>query len=385
MISVRETVWFKSSATQNIIQMFESSDCEAFFVGGCVRNSLMNLPATDIDMATPLLPDDVMRLAKIAGLKVIPTGVAHGTVTVVSNKVPFEITTFRRDVSTDGRRATVAYSKSLEQDASRRDFSMNALYASLDGDIIDPLCGLTDLKAREVRFIGNPVDRIKEDYLRILRFFRFFATYGDHTAGLDSSALAACAQNLEGLKALSGERVGAEILKLLEASDPCSAIGAMEAAGVLNVVLPGATGRTLYPFVTLEFVADPIARLAALGCEDADVRLKLSKKQALKLRLFKSSIGDGRSLDEISNVDGADVALTIAALRAAIFETHLPADLESQILFAAQQSFPIEARDLMPNFVGKELGLALKKLHRAWLQSGFALTKSELLEKLETK
>ncbi|RPE64696.1 poly(A) polymerase [Pacificibacter maritimus] len=385
MNSVKNKSWFTAEATQQVIRMFRDAGSSAYFVGGCVRNSLMELDATDIDMATPLRPDEVMELAKISGLKVIPTGLEHGTVTVVALGVPFEITTFRRDVTTDGRRATVAFAKTLEQDASRRDFSINALYADLSGEIIDPLAGLPDLQQRIVRFIGDPNKRIKEDYLRILRFFRFYTAYGNPSNGLDSNGVAACAQNLDGLATLSRERIGAEMLKLLAAPDPCLAIGAMEASGVLQAILPAASGRTLYPFVSMEFATDPIARLAALGGDTPIERLKLSKKQGAKLNLLRSSMGDGRSLSEISNIDGAQVALAVAALRAATFETPMDPNIEAQILEAEKQVFPVSAQDLMPRLSGKDLGLALKTLHHTWLQSGFKLTKTELLKKLEAK
>jgi poly(A) polymerase len=385
MNSVEKCTWFQSKATQTLIGMFKSAGKEAFFVGGCVRNSLMGVPVTDLDMSTPMRPEDVMALAKSVGLKVIPTGLEHGTVTVVVAGEPFEITTFRRDVATDGRRAVVAFSYSLEDDARRRDFSMNALYADLDGKVLDPLGGLTDLQDRYVRFIGEPRDRIREDYLRILRLFRFHAVYGDPLAGLDPEALAACAQNLDGLAGLSKERVGSEIVKLMSASDPSTAIGAMEGSGVLQAILPGASGRMLYPYLSQEYAIDPMARLAALSGECAAKRLKLSKKQAARLALFQSLIGDARGLSEIAFVEGAEIALSVAALRAAAFEQPLQAGLRAEINAASEQVFPVRAQDLMPVYVGAELGAALKMLQRAWLDSGFALTKTELLNLLEAK
>lgn len=365
--------------------MFKSAGKDAFFVGGCVRNSLMGVAVTDLDMSTPLRPETVMDLAHSAGLKVIPTGLEHGTVTIIVDGEPFEITTFRRDVTTDGRRAVVAFSDSLDDDAGRRDFSMNALYADLDGRVLDPLGGLTDLQNRYVRFIGAPQDRIREDYLRILRLFRFHAVYGDPLAGLDPEALAACAQNLDGLSGLSKERVGSEIVKLVSASDPSTAIGAMEGSGVLQAILPGASGRTLYPYLSQEYAVDPMARLAALGAESAAARLKLSKKQAARLALFQSSIGDMRGLSEIAFVEGAEIALSVAALRAAAFEQPLQAGLRAEINAASEQVFPVKAQDLMPVYMGAELGAALKMLQRAWLDSNFALTKTELLNLLEAK
>lgn len=385
MTSVKAHDWFQAEATQAVIKMFRSAGRSAYFVGGCIRNSLMDVPVTDLDISTPMRPEDVIELAKSAGLKAIPTGIEHGTITVIVEGEPFEITTFRRDVDTDGRRAVVAFSDSLEEDACRRDFTMNALYVDLDGAVLDPLGGITDLMARKVRFIGVPQDRIREDYLRILRFFRFHAVYGDADAGLDADALAGCAENLDGLSGLSKERVGSEIIKLLSARDPSLAIGAMEATGVLQAILPGASGRSLYPYVLQEFHIDPVARLAALGGEDAGPLLKLSKKQSMRLAQFKTAMGNGRPVDEIAYEEGAGIALCIAALRAAVFEQPLHADIRSHILAASQQVFPVRAQDLMPDYTGAELGAALKMLQRAWLASGFALTKAKLMEILEAK
>lgn len=385
MSSVKACDWFQSDATQTIIDMFKAADQQAYFVGGSVRNSLMDVPVTDLDLSTPMPPEEVMTLAKSVGLKVIPTGIDHGTVTVIVKGEPFEITTFRRDVTTDGRRAVVAFADTMTEDARRRDFTMNAIYADLNGDVLDPLGGLDDLQAKRVRFIGQAQDRIREDYLRILRFFRFHAVYGDDAAGLDADALAACAMNLEGLKGLSKERVGAEIVKLVGARDPSTAIGAMEQSGVLQVILPGASGRSLYPYVMQEFHIDPMARLAALGGENGATLLKLSKKQAVRLGVYQEATGSGRSIDEIAFSEGAEIALCVAALRAAVFEQPLQAGVKEQVLAASEQVFPISAQDLMPKYTGAELGAALKMLQRAWLDSGFALTKAKLMQILETK
>ena len=167
--------WLSSDAAQTVCRMLTDAGYQAWFVGGCVRNALIDAPVSDLDLSTNARPDTVVELAKAAGLKAIPTGIDHGTITVVAGGEPFEITTFRKDVATDGRRATVAFADDMESDARRRDFTMNALYADQDGIVADPLNGLPDLQARRVRFIENPDQRIKEDYLRILRFFRFHA------------------------------------------------------------------------------------------------------------------------------------------------------------------------------------------------------------------
>ena len=244
--------WISHPGTQALCAALEGAGYRALFVGGCVRNALLGEPVADIDIATDATPEAVSNLAQSAGFKVVPTGVEHGTVTVVAEGRPHEVTTFRRDVETDGRRAVVAFSDRIEEDAERRDFTMNALYADRQGRVIDPLDGLPDLQARRVRFVGDAETRIREDYLRILRFFRFHAAYGDPAGGLDTEGLAACAALAAGLETISKERITAELRKLLAARDPAPSIAAMAQSGILIRILPGADPRALAPLVHLE-------------------------------------------------------------------------------------------------------------------------------------
>ena len=181
--------WLNAPETARLFAALTAGGGEARFVGGCVRNALIGAPVADLDIATDIVPDEVVRRLEAAGIAAVPTGIAHGTVTAIVDHKPFEITTLRRDVSTDGRRATVAFTTDWREDAARRDFTFNALYATAAGEVIDMTGGLADLEARQVRFIGEPAHRIAEDYLRILRFFRFHAWYG--RGELDSSGLAA--------------------------------------------------------------------------------------------------------------------------------------------------------------------------------------------------
>ena len=244
--------WLEDPVTRAVCRALTGPGHQALFVGGCVRNALLGRPVADIDIATDATPEEVTALAGAAGLHPVPTGIEHGTVTVVAEGRPFEVTTFRRDVETFGRRAVVAYTRDIAEDAARRDFTMNALYAGPDGTVVDPLGGLPDLLARRVRFVGDPAARIAEDYLRILRFFRIHAWYGDPASGLDADGLAACAAAQGGLARLSRERVGAETAKLLAAADPAPAVAAMAAAGILARVLPGADATPLAALVHLE-------------------------------------------------------------------------------------------------------------------------------------
>ena len=200
--------WIENAATQVVCDALTLQGFQALFVGGCVRNALLGVDVSDIDIATDAAPEDVVECARLAGLKSIPTGIDHGTITVVSAGIPHELTTFRSDTETDGRHAKVRFSKSILEDAVRRDFTMNAIYADPAGFVVDPLNGIPDLNARHVRFIGDAEARIREDYLRSLRFFRFTAWYGDPALGIDPDGLAAVAANLDGLEGLSRERVG---------------------------------------------------------------------------------------------------------------------------------------------------------------------------------
>ncbi|MGN6517532.1 MAG: CCA tRNA nucleotidyltransferase [Rhizomicrobium sp.] len=240
---------------------------EARFVGGVVRNALLGRAVGDIDIATPLTPDAVTKRLEAAGLKAVPTGIEHGTITAISNGHPYEVTTLRRDVSTDGRRAVVAFTTDWDEDAQRRDFTMNALYADAGGAVFDSVGGVADLKAGKVRFVGDPVRRIREDYLRILRLFRFHAWYGK--GDLDKAALHAAAAEKAGMKQLSGERIAKEMLKLLGAEDPVPVLRAMAASGILSEILPGELNISrLERLAAIDaanfFAPDPILRLAAL-------------------------------------------------------------------------------------------------------------------------
>ncbi|WP_431978972.1 CCA tRNA nucleotidyltransferase [Shimia aestuarii] len=375
--------WLESSHTQRVCAMLTSAGYQALFVGGCVRNALYNTDVNDIDIATDARPQKVLALAKETGLNAIPTGIDHGTITVVCDHEPFEITTFRKDVETDGRRAVVAFSEDVEDDARRRDFTMNAIYARPNGEVVDPLGGLEDLRARRVRFIDDADQRIREDYLRILRFFRFHAFYGDRDNGMDADALAAIAANSSGIETLSNERIGAEMLKLLSAPDPAPSVAAMRACGALGWIFSGADDRALAPLVHLEALVkadvDPVRRLAALGGQGVEEALRLSKKASKRLAEYRNGIALGAGPAELGYRYGVERALSIILLRSALLETPMPEDCVSDIKRGAGSVFPIQPADLMPSYEGAALGRELKKLEALWVQSDFTLGRTELL------
>lgn len=351
----------------------------AWFVGGCVRNGLLGIAASDIDICTDALPLQVMAAAEAAGLKAVPTGIDHGTVTVIAGGKPFEITTLRRDVETDGRHAKVAFTDQLAEDAARRDFTMNALYATRDGEVLDPNGrGLRDLKNRHVRFIGDANARIAEDYLRILRFFRFHAWYADQDKGIDSDGLGACAAGIEGLATLSAERVSSEIMTLLRARDPSPAVAAMDHAGVLAAVLPGAMSASLTLLTRLEgdLQPDAIRRLAALGGDASGLRL--SKAHAKRLALYREEMGAVTKPGALGYHHGADAAADILTLRGLITEQPPSKQARTRAKAGAEATFPVKAADL-PHLQGPALGAHLKFLEAHWIDSDFSLAKADLL------
>lgn len=373
--------WLQAKAPQIVLALLNADGGAGYVVGGCVRNALMGRAITDLDMATSLVPTEVIARAAAAGLRVIPTGIEHGTVTVVAHGSPFEVTTFRSDVETDGRHAKVAFSTSIIEDAKRRDFTMNALYANQSGEVIDPLNGLPDLHAGRVRFIGDADDRVAEDYLRILRFFRFQAWYGSSDLGLDVDALSACAGGIEGLGQIARERIGAEMVKLMTAPDPSLAVSAMAQTGVLNAVVEGGVTNILPVFVHLsaDLDVDPMARLAAVTGDVSTLRL--SNAQQKRFAIYRAEMGSTTAAAALGREHGFEVGALCLALRAAMFER--PLNGLNDVRRGAEAVFPLVAADLMPAYSGAELGAALRDAKDRWIASDFALTKDDLIEGLE--
>ena len=282
--------WRRRRGMKRLLKALGADDGLTRYVGGAVRDDLLGLPVSDIDLATRMRPDEVVERLEAVGVKVVPTGIAHGTVTAVSDGLPVEITSLRRDVTTDGRRATIAYTDDWQEDAARRDFTLNALSADpKTGEIFDYFGGREDLEARRVRFIGDPIERIAEDHLRILRFFRFHARFG--TGDPDPAALEACAARANDLMALSRERIADELLKLLAMPDPSPTVRVMLDRAILKPVLPEiepGSLATLKRVIAAEREAiiepDALRRLAALLppeellAEKIAVRLRLSNK-----------------------------------------------------------------------------------------------------------
>lgn len=313
MTRLTDQPWLTDPATRAVMAALEAAGGEgcARFVGGCVRNALMGRPIDDIDIATTLTPGQTEKAIRGAGLKAVPTGIVHGTVTAVADRRPFEITTLRRDVTTDGRNATVAFTDDWAEDAARRDFRLNALYADAEGQVFDPTGqGVEDAAAGRIVFVGDPATRIREDYLRILRFFRFFAWYGQ--GEMDAPGLAACRELATGMTRLSAERVSKELMKLLAAEDPRPAIHAMARTGVLTQVLPDAADLALFDAV-VDLTDDPVERLGAMLPLDAD----LLRRVAEGLRLPNAT--RDRMTDMAQAAADVDLDLTDHGLRVAVY------------------------------------------------------------------
>jgi poly(A) polymerase len=294
-VKIDPAKWRSSRGMERLLDALGADLGLTRYVGGAVRDDLLDLPVSDVDLATRLEPQEVVSRLEKARIKAVPTGIDHGTVTAVSDGHPYEVTTLRRDVSTDGRRATVAFTSDWQEDAARRDFTINALSADpSSGEVFDYFGGLDDLANRHVRFIGDPLKRIAEDHLRILRYFRFHARFGRGEP--DSSALEACTARANDLMALSRERIADELLKLLSLSDPTSTVAIMLNRGILNPVLPEISFDGIARLEALILAEqhsgiepDGLRRLAALLPRNADVaqstavRLKLSNKARKRL------------------------------------------------------------------------------------------------------
>lgn len=390
--------WLTAPASRAVMAALEAvRPGGARYVGGCVRNTLRGLAADDIDVATQILPEDVMAALTAAGIRALPTGIEHGTVTAIHDGVPVEITTLRRDVETDGRRAVVAFSEDWAEDAARRDFRMNAIYAGADGTLHEVVPGsVADALAGRVIFIGDGDQRLIEDYLRILRFYRFNAWYG---AGIDAEGQAACARQKSGLAKIAAERIWKELKRTLAAPDPSAAMLAMEEAGVLGEVLPTASTALLPGLVAAEIAAgldpDPMRRLMALlprrqrDAGETAAHLKLSNEESARLSGWADA-----ALPHVLGADEAAIAETFyrfgpaAVLDRAVVEAASGAggDLGGVAHFAAswqRPKFPLGGADaLSAGLKGPAIGQALGRLEEAWIASGFTLSREALLSQL---
>lgn len=381
--------WMKAPAPSAVFAALAAGGVTARFVGGCVRDAVLGQPIGDLDLCTPAPPDRVMALARQAGLKAVPTGIEHGTVTVVVERMPVEVTTLRRDVETDGRRAVVAYTDDWAEDAARRDLTLNALYLDPDGTVYDPVgTGLADARAGRIRFVGDPATRIREDVLRILRFFRFWARFGREA--LDPAGLAACTALADRIPGLSGERVWSELARLLVARRAAEALGAMGRAGVAAWLWPGgaridAAVGVIAVEQALGLDPDAVRRLAALiadpGALDAAAeRLRLSRAETARVRATLAADGAPAADDRTRRAriyrSGGSTYVDARILRAAAAgepPEAVRADLDLAAAWTPPR-FPLGGRDVAALGVppGPATGRLLRAVEEAWIRDDFA-------------
>ncbi len=406
------TGWLVAPKTRTLMAALQAGGAEVRFVGGCVRDAIAQRVVSDIDVATPELPETVMERLAAAKIKAVPTGIKHGTITAVVKGQPFEVTTLRRDVSTDGRHAEVAFTDDWLEDAKRRDFTINAMSANADGDIFDPFGGISDLAAGRVRFVGRAEDRVDEDYLRILRFFRFFAHYGRPPADLD--ARTACRSRAAKLSGLSGERVRNELLKILLAPDPADAAVRMAGENVLVEILPQAGDVVRLRMLNwLETRAiridgvspDPIRHLAALLKPNADAaavatRLRLSNADRDRLKRmvapaadFDPDVGEvaeQRTIRALGNEPATDAALLAWAGELAD-AGHLPRPRTERWIAILERCkswtppvFPLSGADVLALGVprGEPVGALLASVEEWWENGSYKASRQECLDRL---
>ncbi|HTJ65368.1 MAG TPA: CCA tRNA nucleotidyltransferase [Alphaproteobacteria bacterium] len=400
---LKDRSWIDAAPTARLIAALDAGGIDFRFVGGAVRDGLLGRPVSDIDVATPAKPETVMQAIEAAGLKAVATGLKHGTVTAIADRRHFEITTLRRDIETDGRHAVVAFTDDWREDAARRDFTMNALYADRDGKITDFFGGEDDGLAGRVRFIGDAEERIKEDALRILRFFRFHAHYGQ--GALDADGLAAATKLAAMIDSLSGERIRVEVFKTLRATDPGPVWQAMIDAGVMAHVVPAA-GRVagLEKMIALEKVLglspDPMRRLAALtGAPSADLsaalksRLRLSNRDADHFAAFAGQQDRLRRLGRRklgqalygAEPDWLRDAAMLSAVETGQPDTAALADLNRFIGDWVEPRFPLAGADLQEAGMkpGPEMGRLLTELEDWWIGRDFAPDREACLARLQ--
>ena len=386
--------WLTADGAAEVMGALTAQGGKARFVGGCVRDALAGRAVRDVDIATDQRPETVVALLKAAKLKAIPTGIEHGTVTAVAHGKPFEVTTLRVDMETDGRRAVVAFTDDWAEDARRRDFTMNALYCDPDGTVYDPVDGVDDLNAGQVHFIGDPYRRIEEDALRILRFFRFHAWYGK--GAMNGPGLAACRDRRADLDRLSVERIRAEMLRLLEAPTPLPTLQVMAEAGVLLQVMPEAGALRCFERLVDMGEGDALLRLASLTSRRADVlaglgaRWKLSPRDQARLRRMAAGeadvpadLSDGEARAQIYWL-GPDRFRDLALLDWAADGT----DRRALVSLAQAWSvpiFPLRGADLLGQGIpaGERLGALLRVLERQWVEEGFEPGRAELLARVQ--
>nr|WP_246787503.1 MULTISPECIES: CCA tRNA nucleotidyltransferase [Bartonella] len=403
-------MWLHDEGLQKLLHCLSENGEEARVVGGAVRNQLLGYPVNDIDIATTCVPDEIIKRASENGFKAVPTGYEHGTITVVVKDHSYEVTALRADIEPDGRRAKVIFGRDWKTDAKRRDFTINAIYADANGKIYDDVNGLADIETETLRFIGTAEERIREDYLRILRFFRLYAWVGKGRP--DAEAIKACARLKDGLLQLSAERVWSEVKKMLSAPDPTRALLWMRQAAILGIILPETEKwgiDAFRPLIETERVMrlppDPLLRLFSIVPRD-EVRLKKMAERLRFSKLEKTRLMDFARISPIKYnssdieikklvyhhgkqavLDELTLALSNARAHALSNDNALvEASHYTRLRKLTEQYdipvFPLTGKDLLPLGIteGPAIGHKLKALEKRWVESGFLLDRKALLD-----
>ncbi len=383
-------LWRNDLALMQVVSALESDEAQVYLVGGCVRNVILGEKIRDIDLATELLPDEVVRKAEINGFGVLLMGFSHGTVTILNSGRKFEVTTFRQDIKTDGRKAKVVFTSKLHLDAKRRDFTMNSVYMKMNGEIIDPLNALSDLLSKKVKFIGDPLERIKEDRLRILRYFRFRAEFNQRSNKIDIEVREAIYKQVSKIKFLSKERIWAELSRILMAPKPQKTFELLLKMNVLEEIFPQIDVEELKKVIHLEkFYGTEPSLLSRLFSLNKKLGGKWSNYVAIKA-------ADRKTLEQLRKCmeNHSDLMLVAYKYGKLIAESWLvnsgsklitvEKNLAKKIIKAAADArFPLSGKDLLNKFKsGPEIGKKLIKLEDIWLKSNFKLNKKELLKYL---
>ena len=381
--------WIKNKVTQNILKIFEGADHNAYLVGGCIRNSILNIPVTDIDISTDATPQQTVDLFNRENFKVAPTGFSHGTVTVISENIPYQITTMRSDQNTDGRHADVVFSDDIKKDAERRDFTINALYADSTGKIINPIGGLEDFNPLAIKFIGDPNNRIQEDYLRILRFFRFHAQFSELVTQFDKVALDAIKKNQDGLKKLSKERIWSELKKILSTSNPARSLYKMSQLGILEIILENKNVHNLKRFNLIEkkmgLEPEPIRRLVAITENTENTFLNLSRKEAKKFSLLKGLLKKKHDPAELVYQFNREIAQSVLAIYTFYKGEKLKLSDIKKIEKACLFPCPITGAQISKYLDGAAVGIKIKEAQRAWINSNFKSDEAKILSDIGIK
>ena len=405
LMKLSSQAWLSDAATVRVVAALDTGPSTVRFVGGCVRDAIRGDAVKDVDLATVHPPEKIIELLEAANIKAVPTGLGHGTITAVADGKPYEVTTLRTDVETFGRHAEVAFTEDWRADAERRDFTMNAVYADPDGTLFDPVAGVADAQAGRVRFIGDADQRIQEDFLRILRFFRFSARFDGQD--LDESGVDACARNKGGLKQLSGERVQTELLLLLASPSALPVLHVMKGSGVLDEVLPEvaaleAAGRLIDAEAQVNRPPDALLRLAAI-VGDKPAALEIAKRLKFSNDM-KHRLEAALDITEapMASFDDSDIRRLLYKLgRQTSFDrillswardadtSHGPAwqSVFDKVQTLDEPKFPLAGRDVIKLGVapGTDVGTYLDHVERWWIENDFAPDRAALLNELKKR